>query len=103
MIDNYSPDKKVQTIERFKKKYKKIPMQLIKRDKTYRVADSFNLGAKLAKGTYIVNMHSDCVLPTKNELKKLMAPFIKDPSIDLSAPCVVLPKSIWKKYNFWQK
>lgn len=103
MIDNHSADKTIQTIENFKKRYKKIPIQLIKRDKTYRVADSFNLGAQLAKGTYIVNMHADCMLPTKNELKKLMAPCIKDPSVDLSAPYVVLPKSIWKKYNFWQK
>ncbi len=103
MIDNHSTDKTIQVIENFKKRNKKIPIQLIKRDKTYRVADSFNLGAQLAKGTYIVNMHSDCVLPTKNELKKLMAPFIKDPSVDLSAPYVILPKSIWKKYNFWQK
>lgn len=103
MVDNHSIDKTVQTIEKFKKRNKKIPIQLIKRDKTYRVADSFNLGAQLAKGTHIVNMHSDCILPTKNELKKLMTPFIKDPSVDLSAPYVVLPKFIWKKYNFWQK
>lgn len=103
MIDNHSIDKTIQTIENFKKRYKKIPMQLIKRDKTYRVADSFNLGTQLAKGTHIVNMHADCMLPTKSELKKLMAPFIKDPSVDLSAPYVILPKSIWKKCNFWQK
>lgn len=103
MVDNHSTDKTIQTIENFKKRYKKIPMQLIKRDKTYRVADSFNLGAQLVKGTYIVNMHSDCVLPTKSELKKLMAPFIKDPSVDFSIPYAVLPKSIWKKYNFWEK
>lgn len=103
MIDNHSLDKTIGTIENIKKRYKKIPIQLIKRDKTYRVADSFNLGAWLAKGTYIVLMHSDCILPTDQELKKLMTPFIKDPSVDLSAPYVVLPKSIWKKYNFWQK
>lgn len=103
MVDNHSSDKTVQVIEDIQKKYKKIPMQLVKRDKSYRVADSYNLGAKLAKGKYIVLMHSDCMLPTDQELKKLMAPFIKDPSIDLSAPYVVLPKSIWKQYNFWQK
>lgn len=103
MIDNHSVDKTIQTIENIKKRFKKIPMQLIKRDKTYRVADSYNLGAQLAKGKYIVLMHSDCMLPTKNELKNLMTPFIKDPSVDLSAPYVVLPKYIWKKYNFWQK
>jgi len=103
MIDNHSADKTIQTIEGIQKKYKKIPIQLIKQDKTYRVADSYNLGAQIAKGKYIVLMHSDCMLPTENELKKLMTPFIKDPSIDLSAPYVVIPKSIWKKYNFWQK
>lgn len=103
MVDNHSTDKTVQVIENFKKRNKRIPIYITKRDKTYRVADSFNLGAKLAKGAYIVNMHSDCVLPTKNELKKLMEPFIKDPSVDLSAPYVVLPKYIWNKYNFWQK
>lgn len=103
MVDNHSTDKTVQTIENFKKRYKKIPIKLIKRDKTYRVADSYNLGAQFVKGKYMVNMHSDCVLPTKNELRKLMAPFVKDSTIDLSAPYVVLPKSIWKKYNFWQK
>lgn len=103
MIDNHSADKTIQTIENFKKRYKKIPMQLIKRDKTYRVTDSFNLGAQLAKGNYIVFMHADCVLPTKSELKKLMTPFIKDPSVDLSAPYVLIPKPIWRKYNFWEK
>ncbi|MDO8659020.1 MAG: glycosyltransferase family 2 protein [Candidatus Parcubacteria bacterium] len=103
MVDNHSSDKTIQVIEGIQKKYKKIPMQLVKRDKSYRVADSYNLGAELAKGKYIVLMHSDCMLPTDQELRKLMAPFIKDPSIDLSAPYVVLPMSIWKKYNFWQK
>lgn len=103
MVDNHSADKTVQIIESFKKKNKKISIQLIKRDKTYRVADSYNLGAEHAKGDFIVNMHSDCVLPTKHELRKLMTPFLKDPTVDLSAPYVILPSSIWKKYSFWQK
>ena len=43
----------------------------VKRKKNQGVASSYNNGIKKAKADYVVLMHSDSKLPTKNEVEKL--------------------------------
>lgn len=103
IIDNHSLDDSVKIIKRFMKKNKKMNITLIEREKTYGVSSSYNLGSTLAKGEYIISLHSDSVLPTTKEIEKLVKPFTSDSKIVATYPYVVHPKKIWLTYNFWQK
>ena len=103
IIDNKSTDSSLEIVQKFKLKYNKFNIRIIKRDKTYGITSSYNLGAKLAKSKYFVTIHSDSKLPTQNELSKLMFPILKDPDVIASYPIVVHPRDVWLTYNFWQK
>ncbi len=103
LIDNHSTDNSVSIANEFKKRNKKINVKIIERDKTYGISSSYNLGAKVAKGDYIVTLHSDSCLPTKKELRKLISPILQDSNIVATAPVIVHQRKIWLKYNFWQK
>ena len=103
IIDNHSKDNSVQVAQKFKKENKNIPIKIIARDKQYGLSASYNLGAKLAKGTFIVTLSSDSFLPTENELKRLVEPCLEDSLVIASAPWILHPEKIWQTYNFWQK
>lgn len=103
LIDNHSTDNSVATAKRFIKSHKQYPIRLICRKKTHGISDSYNLGAKLATGDYIVTLHSDSILSGKDELKKLLKPFTTSTSVVASIPLVVHRKQEWLQYNFWQK
>ena len=103
LIDNHSPDRSVAVVMAFAARHKRIPIEIIKREKTYGISDSYNLGAKLATTTYIVTIHSDGILPTKYELGRLMSPFLKDPTVAAAGPRLIHRKKEWIAYNFWQK
>lgn len=103
IIDNHSKDNSVQIAQEFRKENKNIPIKIIARDRQYGLSASYNLGAKIAKGTFLVTLHSDSFLPTENELRRLVEPCLKDPSVIASAPWTLHPEKIWQTYNFWQK
>lgn len=103
IIDNHSKDNSVQTAQEFKKENKNIPIKIIVRDKQYGLSASYNLGAKIAKGTFLVTLSSDSFLPTENELRELVEPCLKNSSVIASTPWILHPEKIWKTYNFWQK
>lgn len=103
LVDNHSSDESVAVAKRFALSHTKIPIRIIERRKTYGLSDSYNLGAKLAKTTHIVTIHSDGLLPTKYELGKLISPFMKDPAIVAAGPRLIHRKKEWLAYNFWQK
>lgn len=103
LIDNHSPDRSVEVARNFATSHKKIPIEIIEREKTYGLSDSYNLGVKLARTTHIVTFHSDGILPTTYELGKLILPFIKDSTIVAAGPMLVHQMEEWLGYNFWQK
>ncbi|MFZ5845434.1 MAG: glycosyltransferase family 2 protein [Patescibacteria group bacterium] len=103
VIDNASKDKSVRVVEDLKKKVRQPLIRLIKRRVNYGVGASYNLGAKLAKADYLVFLHSDSQLPTKEELTRLMKPLLDDPEAVASASFNTLPEKIWLKYPFWEK
>lgn len=103
IIDNVSTDGSINLVEQFRTRRKRIPVQIIKHSANKGVGGSFNEGARIAKSDYLVFMHSDSVLPSKNELKKLMEHITKDPNVVASAPIMLHPREVWNKYNFWQK
>lgn len=103
LIDNHSLDRSVTVARAFAARHKRIPIEVIERDKTYGVSDSYNLGAKLAKSDYVVTLHSDGIIPTTHELGKLVEPLASNPTVVAAIPYVVHPYAVWRKYNFWQK
>lgn len=103
IIDNHSTDNSPSILKEFKRKSRFKAIRIIRRDKTYAVSASYNLGARIAKGDYLLCYHSDSYLPSKNETRKLIQPFIDDPSVVASGPHTILPVSVWNTFNFWQK
>lgn len=103
VIDNHSIDNSVQIVKDFRRKNRKINIKIVVRERLYGVSASYNLGAKLAKGNYLVTFHSDSSLSSAHELDKLIQPFLIDPSVVASGSDEYLPEKIWNEYNFWQK
>ena len=104
LIDNRSTDRSVAVAEKFIRRHKRISIRIIRREKTFGISDSYNLGAALAKTEYIVTLHSDSLLPTRYELSRLMEPFENNLHGYVAAmPIVVHRKKEWDQYNFWQK
>ena len=75
---------------------------MIKHKKNIGVGASYNEGARNAKSDLLVFMHSDSKLQTEKELGCLTKPMIGE-KIVASYSVVILPDSVWKTYNFWQK
>jgi len=103
IIDNASDDQSVELVSRFKEKNKKIPVRVIKRRINRGVGASYNLGARKAKSDYLVFIHSDSRLPTKQELLRLIRPLNAQPTAAASSSLNTLPEEIWLKYPFWEK
>lgn len=102
-IDNNSSDNSGKIIENFKNNSKKIPVRIYKQKENKGLTVSYKLGIEKSKFPYLVVMHSDGKLPGRDELKKLLLPFEKTNKIIATYPIILHPKTVWKKYNFWQK
>lgn len=103
VIDNCSTDKTVQLLDEFKKKNTNVPIRVILQRSNRGLSVSYNLGAEIAKTSYIVTMHGDGLLPTPNELQKLMNPVILSSKVVAVGPKLLHPIKLWRHYPFWQK
>lgn len=103
VIDNNSSDNSVEIVENFRKKNREIPLRIFKQERNKGLIPSYSLGARQAICHYIIFMHSDSQLPTKEEIKKLVKPFIKNSRIVATYPKILHPLEVWEKYNFWEK
>lgn len=103
ILDNCSTDGSIAMLEEYKKKKKEWELVLVKRDKKNSVSSSLNIGAKMAKSSYLVFMHSDSLLPTSKELTNLVRPFLNDPYVIATYSSVLHPEYVWLQYNFWEK
>lgn len=102
IVDNVSSDNSVEISKGFRKKTK-IPIKLIRQKRDKSVSSSFNLGVSLARSPLVILFASDCVLPTKFELTRLVAPMKMHPEVVATYPTIEMPMSIWNRYNFWEK
>lgn len=102
VVDNVSKDNTREKVIEFSKK-SKIPIKLVKQERDKGVSSSNNLGAKHSESDLIVFMMSDCKLPAKDELEKLVEPLLENSSVVATYPTTILPREIWNEYNFWQK
>lgn len=102
VVDNASKDNSVKIVEDFSRE-SKIPIKLITRKKNKGAGASFNEGVKNVKTSLVVLMHSDCVLPTNGEVKKLLKPYATDKKIVGTYSTVFFTEEVWEKYDFWEK
>lgn len=102
IVDNASTDNSVTLVKGVIKK-SKIPIKLIIRKKNKGAGASYNEGVENTKSPIVIFIHSDCVLPTKNEVKKLVAPYRKNEEIVATYSTVLFTQAVWEKYDFWEK
>lgn len=103
VVDNASTDKSREIVSKYRKKKYPMPIRLICQKKNKGVGASFNLGTSQSKAEYVVFMHADAVLPTRNELRLLTKPIMADSKVIASASNIILPMDIWLDYPFWEK
>lgn len=103
IIDNASSDDSVFKVKEFQRTNRKIPIRLLINKVNRGVGTSYNTGINCAKTSYVVCMHSDSILPTKNELKLLIEPMRSNPSIVATYSYIITPREIWEKFPFWEK
>ncbi len=101
VLDNASSDNSVEIVLNYAKK-SEIPIRIIKRKENMGVGANFNQGVKESKSSTIVLMHSDCSLPSKEELERLVRPLTDDFAV-ATYPTIFLLESVWKNYGFWEK
>lgn len=102
VVDNVSKDNSCEIVAQFAKK-SKIPITLFRRKKDLAIASSYNLGARNTKSDLIVFLTSDASLPSNRALERLLKPLREDEAVVATYPSTILPRSLWDKYNFWQK
>lgn len=102
VVDNVSSDTSIQIVEKYIEK-SEIPIILIKRKENKGVGASYNIGTEKAKSEFVVFMHSDASLETKEEMTKLVKPLLDDSNVVATYSTIVNPQDVWETYNFWQK
>ncbi len=81
----------------------KVPIRLIDGGADGFLCSAYNRGAAMAKSEILVLCHSDGMVPSTGELRKLIAPLAADPSAAASYPRLLMPRAVWNRFPFWQK
>lgn len=102
IIDNNSTDNSLKIAENFAK-HSRFKIIIIRQKEDRGLAHSYNQAINLAKTTHLITLQSDCIIPEKDDMKKLLKPFGEDNDVVVSCSLQMTPWKVWEKYNFWQK
>jgi len=102
LFDNLSTDASVVRAKEFITSSTK-PIKLVEQKINGGLALSYNTGAEMAQSEFIVFVHSDSLLPSTSELRKLVTVLEEDRSAVAACPSISMPKSVWLKFPYWQK
>lgn len=102
VFDNGSSDGS-QDIVRNIAQNSQIPIRLIDGGADGFLCSAYNRGAQMSKTDILVLCHSDGMIPSSDELRKLVSPLVTDPTASASYPRLLMPRKIWDKFPFWQK
>ena len=81
----------------------KVPIRVIDGGEGGTLSSAYNKGAQMATCDIIVLCHSDCMIPSSEELRKLITPLVSDLSASAAYPIQLMPREVWCKFPFWQK
>lgn len=111
IVDDGSTDNSLNLVNDFYKtrgdvfKERRILFRVLKHSTSQGLSASYNDGIRHSVAQLIVTVHSDVVMKSNEDLKKLIEPFCEDHASHIVATyhSVIHPYPIWQKYNFWQK
>lgn len=81
----------------------RVPIRVIDGGEGGTLSSAYNRGAQIVKSEIIVLCHSDCMIPSSGELRKLIVPLVSDLSASAAYPIQLMPHEVWRKFPFWQK
>ena len=81
----------------------RVPIRVIDGGEGGTLSSAYNRGAQMAACDIIVLCHSDCMILSSGELRKLVTPFVSDTSASAAYPIQLMPREVWRKFPFWQK
>lgn len=102
VFDNGSTDSSPKLVGDFAQR-SKVPVRLIDGGANGFICSAFNRGAKMAKSEILVLCHSDGMIPSTGELRKLIQPLMEDPQAVAAYPRLLMPREVWNRFPFWQK
>jgi len=102
VFDNVSTDRSCERVEAFLQ-VSAVPVRLVRQPVNGGIATSYNEGARQAVSPLLVFVHSDSVLPSPQELRRLVEPLNRDTSVVASHPVLLMPEDVWGRFPFWQK
>ena len=80
-----------------------VPIRLIDGGAEGTISAAYNRGAEMAMCDVVVLCHSDCMLPTTGELRKLVTPLRETPGASVAYPRQLMPHDVWRRFPYWQK
>ena len=101
-IDNRSVDDSVKIAQSVAEK-SPVPIRIVDGGEGGTLSSAYNKGARMAKSDIIVLCHSDCMISSSDELRKLVEPLLLDDSAIVAYPMQIMPHEVWKCFPYWQK
>ncbi len=102
VFDNGSTDDSRAIVESMAAKAS-VPIRLIDGGAEGTISAAYNRGAEMAMCDVVVLCHSDCMLPTTGELRKLVTPLRETPGASVAYPRQLMPRDVWRRFPYWQK
>jgi len=102
VFDNVSTDHSCERVEAYRPQ-SPVPLRLIRQTVNGGLSASYNAGARQAISQLLVFVHSDSVLPSSQELRKLVEPLLEDEKAVASHSVLLMPSEVWQRFPFWQK
>ncbi len=102
VVDNKSVDDSVPLVEEFARKCA-VHVRLVKQASDGGLTTSYNMGARLAISPLLIFAHSDGAFPSRQELRKLTEPILRNEKAIASYSELLMPQELWLKYPFWEK
>ncbi|MBM4162922.1 MAG: glycosyltransferase [Lentisphaerae bacterium] len=102
VVDNVSTDASAGLVEDFAKS-SPVAVRLIRQSVNGGLTSSYNLGAEIVTASLLVFVHSDSMLPSPQEIERLVEPLLSDPQVVAAYSVLLMPEEVWERFPFWQK
>lgn len=81
----------------------KVKIRLIDGGADGFICSAYNRGAAMARSEILVLCHSDGKVVSNQELRRLVQPLVEDSSAVAAYPHLLMPRTVWNRFPFWQK
>ena len=96
VIDDFSKDKSVNIVSKYKK------VKLIKNNQNIGLAKSLNKAIKLSNYKLLAIIWCDCILENGNWLNEMVRTYNRNKKCFVGSK-LIIPKEYWNKFSFWDK